>query len=416
MTTSGDTVARGNGTNLSAFFSTDYSGNARPSTGPWTIGAYEYGARPIYYISPTGNDANDGLTTLTPKTMGITYTLGPSNTIIALPGTYLTNIIIRQNYTVFQSLAKWGARIAPPTGNGLPGISVYPSGTHHVTIDGFDITNAPMNGVTLYGSNCVVRNCWIHGSGAAHGGNGNGAGIFSYAPYYNTLIEGNLCESNGYASGYDHGIYVSGTNVVIRNNILRYNLGFGVSMYDHNGGGDINGCLIYNNLMYGNVGNSSGEALQLGISCTDVGTTNAAFGNTLIGTSSHVVYAYNTTLLVTNNILISTGTGTEPYNPSSTVSWIKGDYNMAPQTLNTAGAHDVINAYSGLDASYYLKSDSPARGHALAAVCGPVDFFGIAQSSVSDIGAFQFIASPPPSGSTIGSVIFGNVSGGGFHL
>jgi hypothetical protein len=34
------------GANLSAYFATDYAGNARPSTGPWTIGAYEYGAMP----------------------------------------------------------------------------------------------------------------------------------------------------------------------------------------------------------------------------------------------------------------------------------------------------------------------------------------------------------------------------------
>ena len=39
---SSDTVARGQGTNLSAFFTTDYAGNPRPATGPWTIGAYEY--------------------------------------------------------------------------------------------------------------------------------------------------------------------------------------------------------------------------------------------------------------------------------------------------------------------------------------------------------------------------------------
>jgi hypothetical protein len=38
---SSDTVARGQGTNLSAFFTTDYTGNPRPATGPWTIGAFE---------------------------------------------------------------------------------------------------------------------------------------------------------------------------------------------------------------------------------------------------------------------------------------------------------------------------------------------------------------------------------------
>jgi hypothetical protein len=36
-----DSVARGQGTNLSAFFTTDFYGNTRPATGPWTIGAFE---------------------------------------------------------------------------------------------------------------------------------------------------------------------------------------------------------------------------------------------------------------------------------------------------------------------------------------------------------------------------------------
>ncbi len=36
-----DTVAVGKGTNLSAYFTTDFTGKPRPATGPWTIGAYE---------------------------------------------------------------------------------------------------------------------------------------------------------------------------------------------------------------------------------------------------------------------------------------------------------------------------------------------------------------------------------------
>ncbi|MFO1487501.1 MAG: hypothetical protein U1F65_03390 [Verrucomicrobiota bacterium] len=38
---SSDTIARGMGKNLSTYFSTDINGNARPATGPWTIGAFE---------------------------------------------------------------------------------------------------------------------------------------------------------------------------------------------------------------------------------------------------------------------------------------------------------------------------------------------------------------------------------------
>ena len=39
--TSTDTVARGKGINFSQYFKTDKNGNPRPSSGPWTIGAFE---------------------------------------------------------------------------------------------------------------------------------------------------------------------------------------------------------------------------------------------------------------------------------------------------------------------------------------------------------------------------------------
>jgi hypothetical protein len=42
-----DTGARGNGTNWpSIYFTTDKDGNPRPSTGPWSIGAYQGGNGP----------------------------------------------------------------------------------------------------------------------------------------------------------------------------------------------------------------------------------------------------------------------------------------------------------------------------------------------------------------------------------
>jgi hypothetical protein len=42
-----DTLARGNGVNLSAFFRKDKDGNDRPLVGPWVIGAYQTSIRPL---------------------------------------------------------------------------------------------------------------------------------------------------------------------------------------------------------------------------------------------------------------------------------------------------------------------------------------------------------------------------------
>ena len=50
---SSDTVARGMGKNLSTYFTTDFNGNPRPATGPWTIGAYEVPFSGTSIIAPS---------------------------------------------------------------------------------------------------------------------------------------------------------------------------------------------------------------------------------------------------------------------------------------------------------------------------------------------------------------------------
>jgi hypothetical protein len=50
--TSADTVAKGKGTNLSAYFTTDKNGNPRPATGAWDIGAFISGA-PLSAVAPS---------------------------------------------------------------------------------------------------------------------------------------------------------------------------------------------------------------------------------------------------------------------------------------------------------------------------------------------------------------------------
>ncbi len=66
-----DTVAVGNGTNLTAFaladhlpgLLTDYAGNARPATGNWTIGAYQAAGTGVGNGSSSGNVAGSGSVT-----------------------------------------------------------------------------------------------------------------------------------------------------------------------------------------------------------------------------------------------------------------------------------------------------------------------------------------------------------------
>ena len=57
-----DTVATGNGTNLTAYFSTDKDGTARPASGAWTIGAFEVGGGGATITVTTGSLTTGTLT------------------------------------------------------------------------------------------------------------------------------------------------------------------------------------------------------------------------------------------------------------------------------------------------------------------------------------------------------------------
>lgn len=348
-----------------------------------------------YYVSPSGSSGNTGLVPTSPWPIDYAMLhISASNTVVALPGTYSNQVIIRKSYTTLISPTKWMAKIYAPTGLNASGISVWPAPIDHVTIDGFEIGYSGQSAIQIYGSNVTVRNCWIHDSGQGHNVN-NGSAILTVTPQPNTLVERCLLEHNGYSSGYDHGGYLGGTNIIFRNNVSRYNLGYGVSFYNGLGGCDL--VQAYNNLCYGNYGDAFNNGHQMGFNSLNVpGTTNYAYDNTLITPLGKAFFVEWTTLMATNNIIISTNDGFNVFSPSGTVSWAFGDYNLAPQALYTAGAHDVISSnyafVNPVNGLYWLSSTSAARCRTLPGVFGPVDFFGNTQSGVCDIGAFQYQA------------------------
>lgn len=127
--------------------------------------------------------------------------------------------------------------------------------------------------------------------------------------------------------------------------------------------------------------------------------TNYLFGNTILNglqVGKGRVYVANNVILPgvaypLNNISIYTP------NPPQ----LSNDYNLSTISFvndsgTTQGPHDIVTNYVGFvnstNALYWLAANSPARGKALAGVCGPVDFFGKPQSSAGDIGAFQYNA------------------------
>jgi len=123
-----------------------------------------------YYVSPTGDDDNDGLAVGSAwasvdrgDALGV---IDPGDTVTVLAGTYLPGIYTwisisgtADDPIVYRAAEKHQARI------GLPGVdwSVFFLDADYVELDGFAITEGNHHGIYLGGSNCVVRDCLIYG-------------------------------------------------------------------------------------------------------------------------------------------------------------------------------------------------------------------------------------------------------------
>jgi hypothetical protein len=308
---------------------------------------------------------------------------GASNTIMVLPGTYSGGTwYVTSPYQTIKCSPKWSAQFvnSPSTGFEIA------AGVNGVVLDGLVVSNAQEDAILFWGgTNYVVRNCWIlktDSNGAVSGGSGNGLAV---EPSTNVLIENNLIEANGAYSGLDHGIYVAGVGITIRNNVSRHNAASGIQLY-HSGGFPSDKCQIYNNLVYGN---AAVPPALLGISemfFYPQGTgTNLVYGNIFATTNPYAIQVQDGAGYFTNNIIISAA----GFYPSGT---IYEDYNLIPTVLG--GPHDIVTNYMGFVNTsaglYWPKSNSPARGKALSGGAGPVSFFGSTQAGVSDIGPFQY--------------------------
>lgn len=381
------------------------SGSVQSSTATLTVNP----TGTIYYVAPSGSSSNTGLSTNSPWILrkGI-FHLGPDVTVIMMSGAYAGPVTI-YNITngtaghpaTLKSQTKWGAVIANSTKYGIQvwNASNTPA---YLILDGLCVSNSAGNGIWVLNPKCTVRNCWLVNNG------GFGLNI----EHSNSVVEYNLIELSGHGVGSSsagHGIYISDQNSIIHGNVIRHNGGFGMQLYTrYSSNYWQNGNQIYNNVFQSD---KSTAALAVygaddtGGSGTHPGT-NSIIGNTIIG---GLQLEYGTACVTNNIILPSSGHSTIPiWDPTAHVAVFLGNYNLGTNTLlssntlagngcaNTYGLNDVVTNTAGFVSSgfglYYLRADSPARGAAFPTGCRPVDFFGNAQSSVTDIGAFQYNA------------------------
>ncbi len=354
--------------------------------------------RKLYYVAPNGSSGNDGQSTNSPWTLDWSIAhAGTSNDIILMDGVYdrssLGQVRIYDvNNLTFRAQNKWKAVIA---NSSYRGIEIYNS--PYIVLDGLCVSNSYDDGIKLMGDHDTVRNCWVVNNGTNGDVGQNGIAANGGTDNY-MLLEYNLIEWNGAwvgaRAGHGHGIYVNGPGQVVRGNVVRYNGGYGIQFYSSSMPVLQHGCLIYNNLTYGHA-NHWGMTVYGGDDPDGSSSgTNYVFGNTIC---DGIDLNYGT-VDITNNIILPS-----PQSPNPIHTWggayaptVRSDYNLSSTALTPAGAHDVLsgtaNFVNSANGLYWLKATSAARSHALPAVCGANDFFGVAQSSVSDIGAFQYNA------------------------
>ncbi len=329
-----------------------------------------------FFVSPTGCETNAGTESAPLGSIAAALRQASGGDVITLlPGTYAEAVVVEvsgtaKHPTTIRSQRKWEAIIKPPAGHG-----VYTAdGVTHVLIDGLQVSGAMIDGIKV-GSYATVRNCWIHH--AAHQG-------LAAHNTRETVVEYNLIEHNGTDNRLDHGIYLNGTNDIVRGNVVRWNKTYGCQIYYDPPYSSAN-CQFYNNLVYGNR-----DALTV---WSPAGQTNYVFNNTLVA-GNYVILADFGTVCVTNNILV--GASPKRLLHADDEARIWDDYNLMSIRPPSRGPHDLtvsspgfLNPRAGL---FWLRWDSPARGAAAKSTVPPVDFFGRAEHKAYDLGAMQYRA------------------------
>jgi hypothetical protein len=215
-----------------------------------------------YHVSPTGSDSNPGSAARPFKTIQKAANgVKPGDTVLVDDGVYTYSgpndcygkVVVcvsrggsPDNWVVFRSKNKWGAKI--DGGNGKAGVGfVVSGGASYVRIQDFEMSglanvDGSAGGIDLFdgGSHFQVIGNHIHNIGRVCTNTSNGQnGVFIEAD--NVLMEANLIHDvgrlepgqqgcrpgNEYWKNHDHGVYHDGgDHVTIRNNVI-YNINQG---------------------------------------------------------------------------------------------------------------------------------------------------------------------------------------------
>jgi hypothetical protein len=196
-----------------------------------------------YFVSPEGNDSNDGSRSSPWATISHAgQRATPGSTIHVKPGIYREVVVTTASGTadariVYLSDEKWKAVIVPAT----RAVISWKNTGDYTDIVGFEVAGTLCNGIGLGGSNQRAISNNVHNSAdGCNNGHDGGSGIndFNYGSHDNDIIENyvhDLAISDPTCGTPQHnmvqGIYQSNAGGHIDHNISANNCGWGIHLW-----------------------------------------------------------------------------------------------------------------------------------------------------------------------------------------
>ena len=338
-----------------------------------------------YWVSPKGTMSGTGSETNPfASAQAALREVGGGHTVIFKPGDYVGVQITllpeyagtAQNPTILTSQYRHKAVLHGSTFHNI----YVKEGCSWVIIDGFESSGAKYTGIKSNADDTVIRNCRIHNN-ALHG--------IEAHDVRGTVIERNVVEYNGAHLHFSHGIYADGDNLTIRNNIIRFNSGWGLHLYPEIANSNIESNLIHGNNRWG-----------IGLYSRLPTGSNTIVNNTIVLNGSGIAVNNAHNEIIANNIIVDNTSWvfeiTEP------IQCLAGDFNSSMIDYNLCipafegfGSNGMSTDPLFLDAAkgtFYLTEGSPAIGRGSVEYAPKRDFFNrpLLKDIAPDLGCFPF--------------------------
>jgi hypothetical protein len=343
------------------------------------------------YVSPSGNDHNDGSVAHPFATIQkAADVVKPGTTVYVLPGTYNEDVVVKRDGTTdariaFISQKKWEAKIKT-TNDDVP----WTTKADYIDIVGFDISSdGARDGVMNLGSFTRTIGNRIHSiPGKCDSIGGSGVTDGNYQAHDNDII-GNVVFDIGSTyprlCQYVHAIYHTNARGHIVNNIAYNNAGIGINLWHAATDSIVSNNLVFDNKEHGiSVGTVSDNA-DSGKGGNFIVTNNISINNGLLGIRERRgINSHNQFL---NNIVYGNGDaafGDETY------KWPSADGTRDIGTVSK----DVMFVRFKADGTgdYHLQAGSPAidAGTNIGAPTTDVDGKPRPEGKGYDIGPFEY--------------------------